>query len=795
MKGEVGISDISHMRRVRHVYGLAFILVLLVYGVNLLLVSVERVHLHIKSDVATAASAAAAASYDPLRLNITHIRDGLFRPTFKDVIWSQVDDQLYVTRDNDNNYVVNSVVDGKYKEQVYNATSFVYDGIEYTVDEVVLSPDFSKVILQTNTNKNWRHSSTALYWFVDLQNPKEVTPIKNGAQISVTKFSSNSLRIAYVYKNNLYTFDTQTKKLTQVTFDGEENAIINGKPDWGYEEEILATDNAIWWSPKGDRLAYLRFNITQVPEFDLSYYIEDHGIKVDTYPSVKKFKYAKAGNANPEVQVHIYDVVTNKDHPIFEADDLHLVTNLAWIGDYDLLYKTTNRVSTKLDVSVVSTNDNAVSIFSASVVRSEQLKDSWYEPFTPFSLDDGSGYVDGVYDSQGFLHLAYFKTKASSPTKWLTSGNFEVTKIYGIQDGSVYFQSTRGSGMSRQLLTANIVLGELKELTPAGEGFYDGKFSSNFKYLILYNEGPSIPKQEIILVDNLMSIKVLTECQDIRKNLHKYKVPQTNFGVLEIDDLAGPLTSKVNIHYSETLPPGFTTKKKYPVIFYAYGGPGSQIVTRQFSVGFSQVLLSYLNAIVVTVDGRGTGFNNENGSQQDFKFKVKNNLGHYESLDQISAAQYYLSLPYVSSDHIAIWGWSYGGYLTLKTLSNPKNLGVFSYGVSIAPVTSWRYYDSMYTERYMNTPTSNEEGYVKSSVHEIDNFKNNVVKFMIGHGTGDDNVHFQNSMKLIDQFDLHEVENYEFNVFPDSDHSISFHNGNKVVYDRILDFFHRNIRG
>jgi dipeptidyl aminopeptidase len=284
-------------------------------------------------------------------------------------------------------------------------------------------------------------------------------------------------------------------------------------------------------------------------------------------------------------------------------------------------------------------------------------------------------------------------------------------------------------------------------------------------------------------------VKKIETNQEVSKNLQKYVLPEIKYEVVElVDEETG---EKLKANSKETLPLNFNSKRKYPVVFFVYGGPNSQTVNKRFAVDFSAVLAAELDCVVVTVDGRGTGFNNHNPQGSHYKFVVRDQLGKYEPLDQIAAAKHWAKKEYVDTSRIALWGWSYGGFLTLKTLETDYKDAIFSYGVSIAPVTQWRLYDSVYTERYMRTPQENPEGYKTASIHNITNFSH-VKKFFIGHGSGDDNVHIQNSLKLLDQFNLESIENYDFMIFPDSDHSISFHGAYNVVYDRILDFFRQN---
>ena len=277
-------------------------------------------------------------------------------------------------------------------------------------------------------------------------------------------------------------------------------------------------------------------------------------------------------------------------------------------------------------------------------------------------------------------------------------------------------------------------------------------------------------------------------------NLKNYVIPEVRYSVVSLgyDDISG---EEIKANAVETLPLNFDPSYKYPVLFFVYGGPGSQLVTKNFAISFSSVVAAELDSIVVTVDGRGTGFNSYNEKMgSDFKFVVRDKLGHFEPLDQIAAAKLWSQKPYVDRLRIGIWGWSYGGFLTLKTLETDSEDHIFSYGAAVAPVTKWKLYDSIYTERYMRKPQDNPQGYQIASIHNVTNFAN-VDRFLIMHGSGDDNVHFQNSLKLIDDFNLESIENFDFMVFPDSDHSIRYHNGNIVVYDRLLEWLKKAFTG
>lgn len=748
-----------------------------------------------------------AAQYSGAKKPLTFeaLRDGEFRPELKHVQWihspeSVSNDQgtylLSGKVDGTTKYVVKSISNESYLYDLYNDSFFSYGGQQYEIDELFASPDLSKALLRTNTTKGWRHSSTAIFWVLDVQT-SHITPLHSDSdKISTTLWSPNSQEIAFVLRNDIYVKKLESGAVTRITADGSAN-IFNGKPDWVYEEEVFASDIVMWWSPQGDKLAFLKFNDTLVPEFTIPYYVQPGH---DEYPELVSIKYPKPGYTNPTVEL----VVAS-----FAADDflLHqaslesekisekLITEVLWVSDDFVLVKTSNRASDLLEVFLVSADDKA----SATLIRSHRADKSWFEVtsnavYVPKNESLGrnvDGYVDIVVQD-GFSHLAYFYPPQNPHGVLLTLGQWEVlTNQVDLRNNVVYFTATLESSVQRHFYSVNLldaVSGDaVSQKLTNGTSWYSGSFSSGSRYLLLNYLGPGVPSQRLVDLHTMATVKTIETNAALRKVVEEYDLPHKKITTVDLgyDEASG---GKIEANVMETLPLGFDPKKKYPVLFYVYGGPGSQLVTNEFAVGFSEIVAAQLNAVVVTVDGRGTGYNNRNAHSQ-FKFCVRDQLGHYESIDQISAAKVWANKSYVDADRIAIWGWSYGGFLTLKTLESDSD-HVFSYGVAVAPVTKWRLYDSVYTERYLRTPQENPEGYATASIRNAEVFKD-VKRFLIMHGSGDDNVHFQNSLRLLDEFNLATVENYDFMVFPDSDHSIRYHNGNSVVYDRILGWLRR----
>lgn len=741
---------------------------------------------------------------EKLRLTFDDVRNGTFRPNYKQLQWihspeSVTNDQgTYLVTDTEHGktkYVVKSLLDESYHYTLYNDSSFRFRGNTYEIDDLKASPDLEKAILKTDTTKGWRYSSTALYWTLDVKSQKIEPLFDLKTKVSATLWAPTSNSIAFILNNNVYVKSLVLGVIGQVTFDGSAE-IFNGKPDWVYEEEVFASDMVLWWSPKGDKLTFLKFNDTLVPEYTIPYFVQDGH---DDYPEMVTIKYPKPGYTNPTVDLIVAeigsDITTHTVHLDSEKIKDNIIVDVLWVSDDFILTKSSNRASDELEVYLVSTKDGA----QAELVRSHYAEKAWFEvshaTFVPKNESLGrlnDGYIDYV-EHEGYNHLAYFTPPHNPEPVFLTKGRWEVLSTHvDFLTNMVYFIGTHASSVERHFYSVNLTETKLEKVNEPrkitrGDGWYSGSFSSGSRFMLLTSQGPGVPEQTLIDLQEEQVVKIMESNGKLKTNVAKFDLPKQNITVISlgIDEETG---EEIVANAMEVYPPSFDPSKKYPVLFYVYGGPGSQMVTQQFSILFSQVVAAELNAIVVTVDGRGTGYNTGAlGSR--FKFCVRDRLGHFEPLDQIAAAKKWALYPYVDEDRIAIWGWSYGGFLTLKTLETDES-DVFSYGVAVAPVTKWRLYDSIYTERYLRTPQENPEGYATASIQRAEKFKSKT-RFLVMHGSGDDNVHFQNSLRLVDDLNLASVENFDFMVFPDSDHSIRYHNGNIVVFDRILDWLRR----
>jgi dipeptidyl aminopeptidase len=560
-----------------------------------------------------------------------------------------------------------------------------------------------------------------------------------------------------------------------------------------YEEEVFGDRSATWWSDNGKYLAFLRTNETGVPEFPVPFFISKPSGKEplegeETYPEVQQIKYPRPGAHNPVVDLQFYDVdkdevfsVTTEDQ---FADDDRIINNVLWAGD-KVIVKETNRVSDVLKVvlvDVVSRQGKTINSIDVGKIDGGWFEISNRMTYIPAHDAVGrefDGYIDVVI-KDNFEHLAYFTPLDNPEPIMLTSGDWEVDDAPAAVDlakNMVYFTATKESSIQRHVYSVKLDGSFLKPLTNTSEeAYYSASFSAGAGFVLLSYAGPKVPYQKVISTESsdVVYEKVIEDNSALAKRAREYELPVLKYGELDLGD-------GVTVNYLERRPPHFDKNKKYPILFQQYSGPGSQSVTKRFAVDFQSYVASSLGYLVVTVDPRGTGFRG-----RKHRVIVRDQLGVIEAQDHIAAARHFASLKYVDASRLAIWGWSYGGFQTLKTLEQDAGQ-TFSYGMAVAPVTDWAFYDSIYTERYMRLPSDNAGGYAASRVQNATALGQNK-RFLMMHGVSDDNVHFQNSLALLDQLDLDGVENYDVHVFPDSDHSIYFHNGNRIVYDKLRNW-------
>jgi dipeptidyl-peptidase-4 len=622
-----------------------------------------------------------------------------------------------------------------------------------------------KILIACNSKQIFRHSFTADYFLYDIA-AKSLTKFFD-FQVQEPTFSPDGTKIAYARENNLYVYDVASKKSTAVTTDGKKNAIINGITDWVYEEEF-AFVRAFDWSKDSKKLAYIRFDESAVPEFSMSIF------EKNLYPSIETFKYPKAGEKNSEVSLHIYDAATNatKKVDLGNYNDFY-IARLQWTNDNNTLSaQVLNRHQSNLDLLFV---DGTTA--QSRVVLNE--KDKAYVDVTDnltFLKDNSFIWTS---EKDGFNHI-YVYDKAGKLKNQVTTGNWEVTSYYGFDEKTktVFYQSTENGSINRDIYRIGLD-GKNKVRLSKNTGTNAATFSPNFQYFI--NTFSSATQPTTYSLNEAKAgkeIKVIENNQALATKLKAYNLPTKEFFVLK--------TAKGNELNAWILKPkDFDPSKKYPVFMYQYSGPGSQQVNNDWngSDDYWFVSLTQQGYIVACVDGRGTGFKGA-----DFKKVTQKELGKYEVEDQIDAAKVIGNYPYVDASRIGIFGWSYGGFMASNCIFQGND--VFKMAIAVAPVTNWRFYDSVYTERYMQTPQENASGYDQNSpINHVSKLKG---KFLLIHGSADDNVHVQNSMQMMEAL-IQANKQFDSQIYPDKNHGIYGGKTRIQLYNKMTNFIKENL--
>ena len=611
------------------------------------------------------------------------------------------------------------------------------------IDSYTFSNDEKLILIASNSNPIYRHSFTADYYLYNIAT-KEMGKLFD--QVQEPTFSPDGTKIAYAKANNLFVYDLTSRKTTQITTDGKKNAIINGITDWVYEEEF-AFVRAFDWSADSKKLAYIRFDESEVPEFTMNIY------KKDLYPTVETFKYPKAGEKNAVVSLFVYDVATDaaKAITLGNYSDFY-IARMKWTNDANVLCaQVLNRHQDNLDLIFVDGTTGA-----AKVVMNE--KDNAYVDVTDnltFMKDNSFIWTS---EKDGYNHI-YLFDKTGKLKNQVTKGNWEVTTYYGFDEKTktVYYQSTENGSIVRDVYKISLD-GKKKVKLSQQVGTNSATFSPNFEYFInTYSSATVAPTYTLNASKDGKQVKAIVDNLALVDKLKKYNLPTKEF--FELTTEKG---NKLNAWMIK--PKDFDATKKYPVFMYQYSGPGSQQVANDWldANDYWFMMLSQQGYITVCVDGRGTGFKGA-----AFKKCTQKELGKFEVEDQIDAARVLGNYSYVDKSRIGIFGWSFGGFMASNCIL--KGADVFKMAIAVAPVTNWRFYDSIYTERYMQTPQENANGYdMNSPINFADKLKGN---FLLVHGTADDNVHFQNSMQFIEAL-VQANKQFDWAVYPDKNHGI-----------------------
>lgn len=636
-------------------------------------------------------------------------------------------------------------------------------GIDYIIS-YTLSDDESKMLIATQLEQIYRRSSLGTFYVYDLKTKKFTLVSEN--KIQEPTFTKDGTKIAYGFENNLYIKDQTSGETKQVTNDGLKNSIINGITDWVYEEEFSLV-RAFDWNQNGDKLAYIRFDETDVPRFSMDVY------GTDLYPKQDVFKYPKAGDPNAKVSLHIYDLTTGRTMDVDVSKyNSYYIPRLQWTKDNDILSaQMTNRKQNEVDLVFINASNN-----TSKIVLKE--KDAAYVDITDNLTFLNDNNFIWTSEKDGWNHI-YQYDKNGKEIRQITSGPWEVTNYYGFDQntGRIYYQSTENGSINRDVYSV-LRSGKNKVRLSQNTGTNSASFSADYTYYINTFHNTETP-YVFTLHDaiNGKQLRDIVNNNDLKEKLKAYDLASKEFSTININGY------DLNMYMIK--PNDFDPTKQYPLFMYQYSGPGSQNVANVWNGGndyWHQMLVDQ-GYIVACVDGRGTGFKG-----RDFKKITQNELGKFEVEDQIAAAKKLGNESFIDASRIGIWGWSYGGFMASNCLFQAAD--TFEMAIAVAPVTSWRFYDTIYTERYMTTPQENASGYDENSpINHVEGLEG---KFLLVHGSADDNVHVQNTMRLIEAL-VQANKQFDWAIYPDKNHGIYGGNTRLHLYTKMTDFIKKNL--
>ena len=700
-----------------------------------------------------------------LSLNLGELMDGKYDPKRLEAIRSMRDGEYYTVLEEDKTLNTNSLVSYAYsnaleRKVLIDSNRFLdknkFSGYTFSNDE-------QKILLETLTDNIYRRSKQAIYWIYDI-NTNTLEKLFD-QKVQEPLFSPDGSQVAYIYRRNLFIKNLELDIVSQITYDGDYQT-INGITDWVYEEEFGFV-RAFDWSQDSNQIVYMRFDESNVPIFSMDIYGNQ------TYPFPYMFRYPKAGEENSIIELIIYNTSSRTKETIDFGNEIpYYIPRIQFIGGkHSLIIQTLNRHQNKLKLWRWNTKKKNLQLIlteqdEAYVSINDDLK---------FIEDDGFLWTS---EKDGYRHIYHFD-KDGKFINQVTQGNWEVTTIYNYNPNSkeIYFQSVEGSSTERGIYSIDISGREKRKLQPT-QGFNGATFSTNNSYYIhSYSDELTPPIYTLYETRKNRPIRQLINNKPLIEKLEPYNFSEKEFSTIQING------SELNMWMIK--PADFDANKKYPLLMFQYSGPGSQQVSNRW--GDSRSLwhkdLANQGFIIACVDGTGTGFK---GSK--FKKSTYLNLVKYESLDQIAAAKTLGKLPYIDHNRIGIWGWSFGGHMATHCLLTGND--VFSFAIAVAPVTNWRFYDTIYTERFMRTPQENPEGYdLNSPINYADQLKGNL---LIIHGSGDDNVHVQNTMRMVEAL-IQADKQFEWMIYPDKNHGISGGNTRKHLYTKMTNFIFKNL--
>ncbi len=630
----------------------------------------------------------------------------------------------------------------------------------------------TRILVYTNRENVYRRTYKANYYIYDIKR-KEIKPLSEEGKQQAAIFSPDGNMVAFVKDNDVYIHKILFGTEARVTNDGAYNKIINGVPDWVYEEEF-EFNRAMEWSPNSMELAYLRFDESNVKQYKFPLYKGSHPTHEEyaLYPGEYKFKYPKAGEDNSKVEVKVFHVKNRTTKTMDIEGEDYYIPRIRWTyEDGKLGILKLNRLQNQFDLLIA----NTASTITKSVFTHRNDYYIAEDVLDNLTFLPGGDYFVYVGEMDGYNHIHLY-TMAGMKVRQLTKGDWDVTAFYGYDANKklIYYQAAKVSPTQREIYAVSLDT-KKNYILSTEQGTNSAQFSATYKYYVNNFSSTNTPPKYTLHAQSGKLLRTLEDNSALKTRLKAYDISAKEFFTFRTSE-------GVELNGWMVKPLNFDASKQYPVLMTQYSGPNSQEVLDEWSIGWEQYLASQ-GYLVACVDPRGTGARGE-----EFRKCTYMKLGKYESDDQIEAAKYLGSLSYTDASRIAIWGWSYGGFMSCSCLG--KGNGVFKVGIAVAPVTNWRYYDSVYTERYMRKPQENPKGYDENS--PINMAKDLSGRLFVIHGSADDNVHYQNTVEFVEQL-IQAGKQFDMFVYPNRNHSIYGGNTRMHLYQMMSDYLKRNL--
>jgi dipeptidyl-peptidase-4 len=700
------------------------------------------------------------------QLHVNEIWEDEFSPNRMESLKSMKDGNQYTIIDIDMNNSESKIISRHY-DSSKNEEIILSSKNELLIPfftNYKFSNDEQKILITTQEDKIYRRSKRGVFWVFNRLD-KSLKMIYN-KKIQEPHFSPDGEKVAFVFNRNLFIKNLINNTIIQITQDGD-GQTINGITDWVYEEEFGFV-KAFEWNSDSSKIVFMRFDESNVPLFSMDIYGKD------LYQYPYKFRYPKAGESNSKISLHLFDLKNNKKTSIVLNENLnpYYIPRIKFTNDPFLLtIQTVNRKQNHLKLHLFNFKTNT------SKILIEEKSKTYVDVKNDLNFLDNNNFF-WLSERNGYNHIYHYNNKGNLLNQ-ITGGNWEVTTLYKYNPKTkeIYFGAAKSSSIERGVYSVDVNGKNLRTLTQES-GYNGATFSSDgSKFIHTYSDENTPPIYSLRSSENGSIIRVLLDNIDLKNKLKKYNLPNKEFTKLSING------QDLNTYFIK--PKEFDPSKKYPLLLFQYSGPGSQQVTNRWGNNRDlwHKMLTQKGYVIACVDARGTGFKGEY-----FKKMTYMKLGELETQDQISVAKKLSLLPYIDENRTGIWGWSYGGHMATNSLLLGND--VFEMAIAVAPVTNWRFYDTIYTERFMRTPQENPDGYdLNSPINYADRLKG---KYLLIHGSGDDNVHVQNSMRMIQAL-IDADKQFEWMIYPDKNHGIYGGNTQNHLYSKMTNFILNNL--